>query len=248
VSIRIMTQVWESGPDDRGELLVLLAMADFANDKGECWPSVATIARKARMDERSARRILRKLEANGWLTISIGGGRHGCSRYSINTDIASPGQNVPTGKGDQKPGQNEQETRTPVSPEPSGTVMESSVVARAPEPPCDRDDKSHARARLLGAMGVGQDGIAGPSCILGSSSDMAEAERWTNMGVALQTQCKIIAEVCRRQRINDPSWMPRSFRYFTGAMHDSLKSQAPSFNQNDSKADRINSWRMLAAS
>ena len=33
VSIRIMQHVWENGPEDRGELLVLLALADFADEK-----------------------------------------------------------------------------------------------------------------------------------------------------------------------------------------------------------------------
>jgi hypothetical protein len=127
VSIRILSRIWESGPEDRGELLVLLALADFSNDAGESWPAVASIARKARMDERSARRILRKLEASGWLTSDIGGGRHGCSRYRINPDTVPHGHSVPPDKTSTKPGQNEPETRTPVSPEPSRTIKEPSV-------------------------------------------------------------------------------------------------------------------------
>ena len=139
MSIRVMSAVWDKGPGDRGELLVLLALADFANDSGECWPSVAAIGRKARMDERSARRILRKLEASGWVSCDVGGGRHGCSRYIINPDNASPGQNVRPDKTRTKPGQNEPETRTPVSPEPSRTVKN-----RQEEPPVGG---SRARAR-----------------------------------------------------------------------------------------------------
>jgi len=126
MSVRIMSRVWDSGPKDRGELLVLLALADFSNDGGESWPSVKSIADKARMDERSARRILRKLEASGWLTSDVGGGRHGCSRYRINPDTSPPGQNVPPDKTRRKPGQNAPETRTPVSPEPSRTIIEPS--------------------------------------------------------------------------------------------------------------------------
>ena len=128
MSIRTMSAVWESDITDRGELLVLLALADFSNDAGECWPAVASIARKARMDERSVRRILRKLEAAGWLTSDIGGGRHGCSRYTINPDKSPPGQNVPPDKMNRKPGQNEQKTRTLASPEPSKNRKEPSVI------------------------------------------------------------------------------------------------------------------------
>lgn len=83
MSIRIMTQVWESGPEDRGELLVLLALADFANDKGECWPSVASIAQKARMTPRSVQRICHELVAQGRLTIGPNAARKGCNLYKI---------------------------------------------------------------------------------------------------------------------------------------------------------------------
>lgn len=86
MSIKIMSQVWESGPDDRGELLVMLALADFADDRGRCWPSIATIAKRARMTARSAQRILRKLEAEKVVTISTGTGRAGCNEYVITPD------------------------------------------------------------------------------------------------------------------------------------------------------------------
>ena len=105
MSIRIMSQVWDNGPEDKAELVVMLALADFADDEGKCWPSGDAIGKKARMSERNARRILRKLEVDGYLKTIEGGGRHGCSQYRINPDKMSPGQNVP-------PGQNEQETRT----------------------------------------------------------------------------------------------------------------------------------------
>ena len=49
---------------------MLLALADNANDEGVCWPSLTTIAKKAGMDERSARRILRRLEKEGFLRTS----------------------------------------------------------------------------------------------------------------------------------------------------------------------------------
>lgn len=127
MSIRIMSQVWDNGPEDKAELVVMLALADFADDEGKCWPSVDAIGKKARMSERNARRILRKLEVDGYLKTIEGGGRHGCSQYRINPDKMSPGQNVP-------PGQNEQETRTKrarnpdiaMSAEPSRTIKEPS--------------------------------------------------------------------------------------------------------------------------
>jgi Helix-turn-helix domain len=62
MSIRLMSQVWEDVRiRSQAELLVLLALADHARDDGLCWPSMRTIAAKARIEERSAQRILRRL-------------------------------------------------------------------------------------------------------------------------------------------------------------------------------------------
>lgn len=56
-----MAAVWELQllPTDK---LVLLALADCANDDGHCWPSIATIARKSGVSERSVQRAIRKAE------------------------------------------------------------------------------------------------------------------------------------------------------------------------------------------
>src|SRR3990167_8256188 len=67
MSIRIMTQVWEHSKQKGTFLLVLLALADSANDEGYCWPSIKTLSRKSRMLERNLRVILSKLEGDGEL-------------------------------------------------------------------------------------------------------------------------------------------------------------------------------------
>ena len=85
-----MAQVWETGPENQGELLVLLALADFADDKGVCFPSMRRVAQKARVKERSAVRIVRRLEQAGYLKTVVGGGRNGCNKYTINPDPRSP--------------------------------------------------------------------------------------------------------------------------------------------------------------
>lgn len=78
-----MSQVWRNGPKDGNDLLVLLALADFADDDGYCWPSMASIAVKARMTERGARKIARRLEESGYLSCEVGGGRGGSNRYRV---------------------------------------------------------------------------------------------------------------------------------------------------------------------
>lgn len=55
-----------AGPPVRGaELLVLIALANHAGDDGECWPSVTTLAREARLTEKHVRQCIRVLIAVG---------------------------------------------------------------------------------------------------------------------------------------------------------------------------------------
>lgn len=49
--------------------LVLMALADIADDIGFCFPSIALLAMKVSMDERSVQRILRKLTGDGFVSI-----------------------------------------------------------------------------------------------------------------------------------------------------------------------------------
>lgn len=65
MSVRIMTQVWATDLPNAGNKIVLLALADNANDEGTCYPSLSTLARKCSMTARSVRRNLRDLEAAG---------------------------------------------------------------------------------------------------------------------------------------------------------------------------------------
>lgn len=83
MSIEVMTWVWRNGPKDPTARLVLLAIADHADDAGNCYPSMAGIAEKACVTERGARGIVRRLEGDGWLETKVGGGRGGKSQYRV---------------------------------------------------------------------------------------------------------------------------------------------------------------------
>lgn len=109
MSIRIMAKVWDNGPEDRAELLVLLALADFANDEGRCWPSMSGIAQKARITERGAQKIVRRLEETGWLKIATGGGR-GCKNSYLITPRNPEREAVNTEANPERETVNEAET------------------------------------------------------------------------------------------------------------------------------------------
>ena len=83
MSIRIMSAVWDQAPHKRERLLVLLALADFADDSGLCWPSLPTIAAKARITTQGAIGIIKTLEADGDIVVKRGGGRGKSNRYQL---------------------------------------------------------------------------------------------------------------------------------------------------------------------
>lgn len=60
-----MSAVWDSPIGPATRRLVLLALADSANDQGVCWPSVPTIARKANCSVSAARAAVAELEKQG---------------------------------------------------------------------------------------------------------------------------------------------------------------------------------------
>jgi hypothetical protein len=76
VSIEVLSAVWKRSTQEGKCLLVLLALADNADeDRWLAWPSVATLAKKARMSERSVQRALRSLEDAGEIVLVREGGR-----------------------------------------------------------------------------------------------------------------------------------------------------------------------------
>ena len=59
--------------------LVLIKLADNANDKGECWPSYQHIADQCEIDRSTVRRHIKDLEKDNLLTIENRTGANGCS-------------------------------------------------------------------------------------------------------------------------------------------------------------------------
>ena len=133
MSIKIMSMIWGRGPDNQSERFVLLALADYANDEGECWPSIEGVARKTCLTDRGVRKIMRRLEETGWLEIEAGGGRKNCNLYRIKTlNIVQPERRSPLNVVPENP-----EPRSlnpePCSAEPSGTIKEPSESNSARE-------------------------------------------------------------------------------------------------------------------
>ena len=69
LSIKIMSWVWDQSPYGGKLLLLHLAMADFADDAGVCWPSQTTLARKARTTDRYVRDAVSRFITDGYVEI-----------------------------------------------------------------------------------------------------------------------------------------------------------------------------------
>lgn len=149
VSIKVMNRVWDFSRAAGTPLLVLLCLADWADDNGECWPSIATIATKCRLkDDRHVRRVIRSLVQIDEVVIIEGGGHSSArggmrsNRYRITVHMpeesqtladrpplanADPGSQTPPDGGSQTP-----QTLADRPPEPSGThQLESSKTSVA---------------------------------------------------------------------------------------------------------------------
>ena len=83
MSIKVMTEVWDSSSAKGSARLVLLSLADHANDEGYCFPSIARLARKAVLSERNVQFVLSELEARGELVRLLGTGRGHVNQYWV---------------------------------------------------------------------------------------------------------------------------------------------------------------------
>ncbi len=64
MSVRAMSWVWQQ-PIKSTAKLVLLALADCANDDGKCWPGIETVAKKCGIGRNTAIENIRKLKKQG---------------------------------------------------------------------------------------------------------------------------------------------------------------------------------------
>ena len=142
MSVRVMSLVWDDFPGGGSELLALLALADWSDDEGRCYPSVAAIADKTRLSRSQAQRVVHNLIGAGFVSVegNENGGRPGSTRrYLINLQhmkadrgrTGATGSAYATGRTDAAEGPHgcEERGRTHATQ----TVSEPSLTVRGPE-------------------------------------------------------------------------------------------------------------------
>lgn len=151
-----MSLVWEHFSGNSAELLVMLALADYANDDGgNIHPAMKTIAKKIRCGESTARRIVHRLIDGGVVEVTgnANGGKPGTTRmYRVVVEKLVTGVNL-TGVSNRQGCQSETGVKSsgdgcqikrrgvsPLTPDPSRTVInhqstgaETSVSSTCPQ-------------------------------------------------------------------------------------------------------------------
>jgi hypothetical protein len=127
MSVKASSAVWQTSVTKGGELLVLLALADRANDAGMCYPGLEDIAGKSRLSIRQVRRCIRQLEKIGELIVELNDGPRWCNRYTLTAVTKGAYADIPRGRP--TPDKMSHRTKCPpdksvpeMSAEPSGTV------------------------------------------------------------------------------------------------------------------------------
>jgi hypothetical protein len=83
MSIDVMKAVWEHSQHAETDLVVMLALADMANSDGYCFPSIPTLAQRARRQVRSMINTLDRISTSGELFVDRSRGRNHHNRYVI---------------------------------------------------------------------------------------------------------------------------------------------------------------------
>ena len=137
MSVRALSRVWDASTHGGTELLMLLAIADFADDDGRAYPAVAKLAKKCRTTPRHANRLLAALRDSGELEIRLNAGEHGQNRYRILFAAIESAQRTPDAHVTPDP----RVTLTPASATPDVDVPKPLTCA-SDKPSLNRQDPS----------------------------------------------------------------------------------------------------------
>jgi hypothetical protein len=83
MSIRVQSEIWKHSKLKGTALLLLLAIADFADDNGWAFPSVRALAKKIRLKDRQTQSLIAQIVEAGELEIHPGEGSHRTNLYRV---------------------------------------------------------------------------------------------------------------------------------------------------------------------
>jgi len=144
MSVHISSRVWRMEMGSATRKLVMLKLADNANDEGYCYPSLSNIARECEINQRTARRIVRALEQAGFLKTEVRqrNGARTSNGYQIHLPVEGGG-NVPPPPGQPAP------TPGALCPQGGGTAPPRTTIPTVNEPPIQPVPHRHSREHGL---------------------------------------------------------------------------------------------------
>lgn len=145
MSIKIMQEVWEAAPVDQGTLLVLLALADSADERTRtCFPGIDALAIRSRLSERQVQYCLQRLRELKIVSVKRNASPVKTNLYRIEEAHAWAGARdaiiAPHGSG--------ADTQSATSRDEVDCVSDTQLVA--PKPSVTSEEPSDTRARARG--------------------------------------------------------------------------------------------------
>jgi uncharacterized phage protein (TIGR02220 family) len=211
-----MSAVWEESSLGGTELLLLLAIADYANQDGTAFPSVPTLANKIRMSERNTHYLLKKIAESGELDIQRNAGPKGCNLYRVKTLQGAKAARVQpmAGRGATGSAKGVQ----PTAPEPSLNRQEP-VMSRAADVLAYLNEKTRRNYQAV---------PANLSLINGRLKEGASVD-----------QCKAVIDAKAGEWGDDPKWSkylrpatlfnPTKFAQYAGELKDGVEAGGESW-------------------
>lgn len=158
-----MTMAWAMDLP-QGQKMVLLALADRANDDGECWPGQESLSRKCSMSERAIRDNIHKLEQAGLIEVETRQDTDTHQRktnlYRLNLEQKPPADSA-GGSGQKATGSHRQIATKPPAESAGSIYEETSVKAftrdTAPDAPARKATRSNTVRLLNGRFDIEPD-------------------------------------------------------------------------------------------
>lgn len=126
-----MSAIFESKTLAPTERLVMLALADHADDAGRCYPSVSRLCDRTGLSERAVQSNVRKLVGQGYIKVIPGGGKSKSNVYFV---TANPAVNAPNSDAIPRTTCPPQEMHPAADAPQTPQLLRSNPAADAPEP------------------------------------------------------------------------------------------------------------------
>lgn len=78
-----MSMVWRDETLGATDKIVMLSLADHADDEGFCYPSIARLEKRTGLKRRTVQDALKRLRSRGYVTVYANKGRGGANLYKV---------------------------------------------------------------------------------------------------------------------------------------------------------------------